>query len=571
MLNGPQREAVKLTPEEAKIVERLRQYRMDTPRDMADCLRIVDKKAKLTPLILNEAQLILHAKAEAQRREIGMVRAMVLKGRKQGCSTYIGGRFYSKARLFKHRNVKVMAHDQKTTHGLFQMVKTFHGNDPLALQAQNDSATELRFSNKSSYSVLTAGGSGEGGRGDTPFMGHMSEVAFYKNAQKNYASFANSIPIERDTEVWAESTANGLGNEFHKRWSLAEGGLASEEEMFAFLPIFIPWFISSEYALPVENFVLRGEPEGDGLPSERDIADMYGLSPQQMAWRRFMINSQFGGSVETFMQEYPCTPQEAFQTPGLDLFIKPLAIARARRRTGIKPYGPKILGVDPAGLGGDKFMMTLRQGMVMLWHRGRPGVEPGEEQVEWVASIMMEEGVDRCNIDYSGGWGSALLAGLRERYPDLAEKCHPVDFGAKSQAKMVKPHVPGPRNRRAEMYVRMREWFNDPEGCSIPDEDSLQSDLGAVTARISGQSTDTVLCSKQEIKKALHRSPDTSDSAALTFAVPDRTIQTSLTPTKPGATAQFNAGRVDQIEKDPFDDPFSRPMRTGFDSGGGWM
>mgnify|MGYP002147830278 CR=1 FL=1 len=40
---------------------------------------------------------------------------------------------------------------------------------------------------------------------------------------------------------------------------------------------------------------------------------------------------------------------------------------------------------------------------------------PGEEQVEWVADIMRTERVDRCNIDYSGGWGTSLLAGLRER------------------------------------------------------------------------------------------------------------------------------------------------------------
>lgn len=571
MISGPQREAMKLTAQEARIVEQLRKWRTDFPDYGRRCLKVVDKGANLRPFILNDVQLVLQAKAEAQIERIGMVRALVLKGRKQGCSTFVAARFYAKSRLWKHRSVKVMAHVDKSTRDLFNMVKTFHANDPLALNATNDSATEMRFSNGSSYSVLTAGGSGESGRGGTPSLGHMSEVAFYKNAQKNYASFANSIPGAPGTEVWAESTANGMGNEFHTRWSLAEGGVEADDDPYAYIPIFIPWFMSSEYANPVpDGFELIGDPEGDGLPSEREIAEMYGLTVEQMAWRRSKIRGEFGGSISTFMQEYPCTPTEAFSKTELDLFIPPLYIAKARRRQEIKPYGARILGVDPAGLGGDKFAMTLRQGNVMLWHKGRKGVEPGEEQVEWVASIMMEERVDRCNIDYSGGWGTAVLAGLRERYPKLGEKCFPVDFGSKSQAKMVNPHKPGPRNRRAEMYMRLRDWFQDPEGVRIPDDNELQSDLGAVTARITGQSTDTLLLSKQEIKKNLGRSPDVADSAALTFAVPDRVVQTELTPTVRDGNSEFASG-AHTDSKPVFRDEFSVGYHRRTDSGGGWM
>lgn len=570
MINGPQREVLRLSPEEARLVERLRQYRTDFPLHARQCLQVIDKEARQRPLVLNEPQLIIHAKLEAQQAEHGMVRAIILKGRKQGASTYIGGRFYSKVRLWKHRRAKVMAHDQASTDVLFNMVRGFYNNDPLRLQHEVGSAKQFVFSNGSSYTVSTAGGSGEAGRGDTPTLAHMSEAAFYKNPEKNIAGFASSVPMAPGTEIIMESTANGVGNEFHARWVRAEAKLAEGGEQVSYIPVFIPWFLSDEYRLPVPSgFELRSDPEGDGLPSERDIAEMYGLDMGQMAWRRFYVEDHLAGAVETFMQEFPCTPAEAFQKIGTTPFIKPVLVARARRRRDIQAHGPRILGIDPAGMGGDKFAMTLRQGHVVHWHKGRVGVEPGEEQVEWVADIMRTERVDRANVDYSGGWGTSLLAGMRERYPDLADKMYPVDFGGKSQFKHVKPHAPGPRNRRAEMYVRAKDWFELPEGVSIPDENELQGDLSAVTARISGQTTDTVIEAKTEIKKVLRRSPDTADSFVLTFAFPDATIQTSLTPTRLSGSSEFAGGALGDSENRV---PVSEWSNSStFDSGGGWM
>lgn len=573
MINAPQRAALRLSPEEAKLVERMRQYRMDLPLHTRQCLQVIDKEARQRPLVLNEPQLIIHAKLEAQMREFGMARAIVLKGRKQGASTYIGARFYSKTRLWKHRRAKVMAHDQASTDVLFNMVRGFYNNDPLRLQHEVGSAKQFVFSNGSSYTVSTAGGSGEAGRGDTPTLAHMSEAAFYKNPEKNIAGFASSVPSAPGTEIIMESTANGIGNEFHTRWIRAEAKLAEGGEQVSYIPIFIPWFMSEEYRLPAPSgFTLRTEPEGDGLPSERDIAEMYGLDNGQMAWRRFYVEDHLAGAVETFMQEFPCTPAEAFQKIGVRPFIQPLLVAQARRRQGIEAIGPRVLGVDPAGLGGDRFAMTLRQGHVVHWHRSRVGVAPGEEQVEWVADIMRTERVDRCNIDYSGGWGTSLLAGLRERYPALGDKCYPVDFGSKSQHKQVKPHAPGPRNRRAEMYMRARDWFELPEGVSIPDENELQGDLSVVTARISGQTTDTLIESKAEIRKLLQRSPDIADSFVLTFAFHDRTIQTSLTESRRDDTSGFAGGTVgDSGRPTTHEDLWTPGARTGFDSGGGWM
>ncbi len=554
------------------MIERLRNYRMDMPRHAQECLKVITKEAMLRPLVLNKPQLIIHKMLEEQKRQHGMVRAIVLKGRKQGASTYIGARFYNRVRLFKHVTAKVMAHKQDSTDALFGMVKTYYENDPIALRADTSNAKQYKFSNESSYTVATAGGSGEVGRGDTPTLAHLSEVAFYPNAEKTFAGFANSVPIAPNTEIIIESTANGIGNEFHQRWTRAEGGLAEATKLgsVSYIPIFIPWFWSDEYSFPVpDHFELSTEPEGDGLPSERDIAEMHELTMGQMAWRRFMVYESLG-SVEKFMQEYPCTPAEAFQTPGLDIFIKPIYVMRARRRKGTEPYGPKILGVDPNGEGTDKFSMTFRQGFYVHWQQSRQGMKPGEETAAWVAEVVRTNGIDRVNIDYGGGYGAALYSHLETSYPDVAAKTFKVDFGATSQAKMVRPDVPGPRNRRAEMYTRARDWFVDElSGPSIPDEDALQSDLSQVCAKIGGQSTDTLIEPKSDIKKRLGRSPDDADSFVLTFAVPDSSIDASLTDTPPAGNDAFQAGAVQRSET-VVEDPY-RPHTAGYDSGGGWM
>jgi len=557
---------VKLSPEEAKLVRFMQESRGDHTKYIETCLKVVAKDSKLTPLILNPAQQIIHAKIQNQLHEHGMVRAMVLKGRKQGASTYIGARFYTKTRLWKYRRAVVMAHVRDSSKDLFAMVQNYYNNDPMRLESEKASAQAFEFSNKSTYTVATAG-SGETGRGGTPTLAHLSEAAFYPNPEKTFAGFVTSIPLAENTEIVVESTANGIGNEFHTRWTRAEAGIDAADGI-KFIPIFIPWYLDVDYRLPVPNgFALRTEPDGEGLPSEAELAQMFDLDMEQMAWRRFYIEQQLNGNMQLFMQEFPNTPHEAFQTSGVEIFIKPVYVMRARSRKDIQAHGPRVLGVDPAGLGGDKFMMSLRQGHVLLWQKGRPNVEPGEEQVEWVADTMRTHNVDRCNIDYSGGWGTSLLAGMKERYPDLAAKCYPIDFGSKSQAKQINPHKPGPRNRRAEMYDRAREWFQLPEGVSIPDDNELQSDLGAIGAKISGQTTDLLLESKIDIKNRLGRSPDCADSFVLTFAVPDRSIQTSLTGSRNKSTVSPDSGGIGGQKMDSF----QQPRSTWFDSGGGWM
>ena len=80
-------------PRDAKLQ---RELERDLTR-FATVLTIRPKSGALARLILNRAQQFIHRRLDAQQRETGRVRALILKGRQQGCSTYVAARFYHRA------------------------------------------------------------------------------------------------------------------------------------------------------------------------------------------------------------------------------------------------------------------------------------------------------------------------------------------------------------------------------------------------------------------------------------------------------------------------------------------
>jgi hypothetical protein len=55
-------------------------------------LKTRTKSGAIQPMWLNVAQLYPHAKFDAQRKHTGRICALILKGRQQGCSTYVEDR-----------------------------------------------------------------------------------------------------------------------------------------------------------------------------------------------------------------------------------------------------------------------------------------------------------------------------------------------------------------------------------------------------------------------------------------------------------------------------------------------
>lgn len=121
-------------------------------------LIILDKGAQRTALTFNRAQAYVHMKLEEQRARLGRVRALILKGRQQGISTYIGGRFYHRTSMVPGLKALIIAHEAKATDNLFKMVKRYQENNPMAPSTKATNSKELLFGAlDSGYGVATAG------------------------------------------------------------------------------------------------------------------------------------------------------------------------------------------------------------------------------------------------------------------------------------------------------------------------------------------------------------------------------------------------------------------------------
>jgi hypothetical protein len=203
------------------------------------------------------------------------------------------------------------------------------------------------------------------------------------------------------------------------------------------------------------------------------------------------------------------------------------------------------MGVDPAGGGGDRFAIIVRHGNAVTVKEWRTKLQHAEA-VQWVKDMIDRHDPDRVNID-SGNMGQAIVTSLRAYGPSYSDKIRAVSFGSPSQMKMANRSRVGPENRRAEMYGRLKEWLEDPEGyASIPNDDDLASDLVSVR-QIHRTNLDWLLMSKADMKTRGLRSPDLGDALALTFASkeyfepkPERRVSLSEVESTPTVAVSYH-------------------------------
>lgn len=495
-----------LSAEELAIRQKLKD---DFGHYAAKCLRIRTKSGAIEPLTLNKAQAYLHERLEEQRAKTGKVRALVLKGRQQGISTYIGGRYYWRCTHRRGSRVFILTHEQSATDNLFGMANRYHEHCPALVKPTTGAANakELSFPGlDSGYEVGTAGTKAVG-RSKTIQMFHGSEVAFWPHAASHFAAVIQAVPDLSETEIILESTANGLGGEFHERWQQAEAGVGDYEA------VFIPWFWQPEYRRQVEpDFTLDGE--------EQAYADAYECDLEQMAWRRAKLAELKDPLL--FKQEYPATAAEAFQMTGHDSFIKPETVVRARKLQ-VEGIGPLVGGADPARFGDDRFSLAWRKGRQLIEVESKAKLDT-VQGANWIKQEIDHRNPARVFIDL-GGMGAGTVDILHNWGAPYDKIVVGVNFGG-SPMEPVEiltdgTKRPGPRNRRAEMWKRSKEWLDDPAGVDIPDRDSIQADACAPNYSYDNNQR-LQLESKEHMRSRGVRSPDEWDAVVLTFAEPVR-------------------------------------------------
>lgn len=289
------------------------------------CAKILNKRKQLVPLELRPWQHQLQDALAAQREAGKPERAIVLKARQLGFSTDVQAMFIQRCTLTPYMAALTVAHDLDTAGKLFDIGNRVYHNlpdDPRlkpALTHERDSKGGLKYMqwvNGSNYDVETAGDI-RGGRGQTPFLLHLSEIGWYDRLD-GLDGLLNGVPYEPGSCIIWESTARGR-NHFERHWNESVQGLTG------YTTVFIPWQDDPDYSLPFDSIEDREAFEasiGQGEIGEDEpmLIERFGLTLEQLHWRRFKIRADLRGDVQKFKQEYPAYPEEAFLATGRNVF-----------------------------------------------------------------------------------------------------------------------------------------------------------------------------------------------------------------------------------------------------------
>jgi len=481
-------------------LETFTRLKTELPYYAKHCLKIRDKSGKLIPFIFNRAQTYLHARLEEQRKKTGRVRAVLVKGRQLGSTTYVSARYFHRSTLTSGSRVFILAHIAESTHHIFKMVGAFFDAvpGPMKPAVKVSNQRNLEFEGiGSEYSIGTAG-SADIGRGTTIQLFHGSESAYWPNTDALMSGVLQGVADLPGTEVIFESTANGMGNAFH---ALAMAGLKSDSD---FITIFLPWFWDDGYRAPTPPGFCPTE-------EESKLMALYGLDEEQIYWRRKKINDAFGGKEWSFKREYPNNLQEAFITSGESLYSGEL-IAAARKNKTPDNAAPLILGVDP-GRTGDDTGFCFRRGRELT--RLKTYNDMDEMKIVGLVAQELDKGqVQMCFVDVGLGYG--VVDRLREL--GYGKWVRGIHFGEGA----LEPDIY--LNKRTEMYDNARKWFEEG-GANIPDDDAFA--VGLLSIPPLKQTVGRGVLSlppKDEIKKNMGAEQkqflNMVDAFILTFAYP---------------------------------------------------
>lgn len=474
-------------------------------------LSIRTKSGAIKNFKLNKAQEYLHSRLEEQLAKTGRVRALILKGRQQGCSTYVQARFFHKVITQKGKKAFILTHEAEATKNLFDMTKRYYDSLPEGLAPKSDAsnARELNFKTfNSGYSVGTAGNKAVG-RSQTIQLMHASEAAYYPHAEDHAKGILQAVSNEAGTEIIIESTANGIGNYFYNIWMSATTGESD------FQAIFVPWYWQPEYTAD-----LRENESANPTDEEERLLDEHsddGLTFKHLVWRRRKLlefSNDHETAVELFNTEYPMTALDAFRNPVADRFIKVNLVNKARKQQ-VQSESPLVIGVDPAISDHDRTAIIRRKGRQAYKLETHFNLNT-MEIVGLVRRIIDSERPNKVCIDTIG-----IGAGIYDRLKEIGYDCvESVNVARSANNKDMF------RNLRAELWHDMREWLAQDATVEIPDTDELLGDLTSLGYKYDSSGR-LQIESKDDLKKRGMKSPDTADALALTFAVGEYTYSSA--------------------------------------------
>lgn len=331
-------------------------YWMQNGRLMRPCDKVIEAMFQIANEHAVTVDFVLNP---PQRRysSNAIERDIILKARREGFSSYTLAEFTVACLSQPNTQAVVMSHEDKATMRHLARVQFYlkHLKGAKA-DLHNQSRNLLTFPKTDSSFYIGTAGAKTFGRGDTITHLHLSEAAFYENPRAVVGGALQAASHAK--RIVLESTANGY-NWFKKLCDKSAKGRGR------FRLHFFPWFEDDRNVIECpEGFVLH--------EVDKDLQDQYKLSDDQMYWyvtkrEEFMEDDDDLDGLRLFKQEYPCTPEEAFQSSGAQ-YIGYFKYEESPYQTEgrMKIYKPPVKGEKyviggdfSGGIGQDYFVASI--------------------------------------------------------------------------------------------------------------------------------------------------------------------------------------------------------------------
>ncbi len=278
---------------------------------------------RLTEFRLNRPQRRVLAIMEQMRTDGKPIRLIMLKARQWGGSTLI--QLYMawlQTVVYEHCNSLICAHVKDAAskiRGIYTRLlesypeqygwsekrsrfRPFEGSRDVRLIVGRDCTVTIASSE-----------SPEAVRGADYALAHLSEVAYWADTlmttpEDLITAVCGAIDAVPGTLIVMESTANGVGNYFHREWQRSLKGESDKT------PVFVGWFENDSYRVEVKDPLKLWQ----SMDSYEKMLWQKGLTLEQIAWYRLKRREYV--SVAGMNAEYPTTPVEAFVSTGSNVF-----------------------------------------------------------------------------------------------------------------------------------------------------------------------------------------------------------------------------------------------------------
>ncbi|MBU0959744.1 MAG: hypothetical protein KKB31_07395, partial [Nanoarchaeota archaeon] len=287
-----------------------------TQRERIEDLTIPNRETgTLQKFISNETQVILwDTITDLQERGLP-VWIMGAKARQVGWSTSAEALIYDSVKMNPNTRAITVGHKMKSADNMFRMFNRFYANDEQRLPKVISSRKELQFAQPYN-SLITIESSKDvaAGVSGTYQFAHFTEMSLWDDPETTMSAFLPSIPyipgsiFILETVVY-EGVKSVWWEEFWNR---------TKEGETRFTPIFIPWYILSDYEIPL----LDGEDLYPYSEYEEWGQKELGWTDEKIKWRRLQIRDYVkeGKSEVNFLRMYPSTEEEMFRSSAGSFF-----------------------------------------------------------------------------------------------------------------------------------------------------------------------------------------------------------------------------------------------------------